>query len=60
MKGCFIGTWWGGGNLVPIVCGLQALITFFQANFLLFFFSFSFWLPFASVAATAAAAGPLD
>ena len=38
MKGCFIGTWWGGGNLVPIVCGLQAIITFFQANFLLFFF----------------------
>lgn len=47
MNGCFIGTWGGagtgGGNLVPIVCGLQAIITLFQAHFLhFFFFSFSF------------------
>lgn len=38
MNGCFIRTWGRGGNLVPIVCGLQAIITFFQANFLHFFF----------------------
>ena len=63
MNGCFIGTWGGqgrGGNLVPIVCGLQAIITLFQAHFLHFFFFHSLLLPFASVAAAAAAVGPLD
>lgn len=50
----------GRGKLGPHCVWPPGYYYFFSGKFPAFFFSFSFWLPFASVAATAVAAGPLD